>query len=139
MPQTLPYLPSYKNVHKMLEKILHAQRPDTFTHEYLRKTIGLTGTNDRQLISFLRALGFLDTANRPTPTYDLLKNPATAKQAIAAGVKTAYEPLFKANTKANELPTDALKGLIAQVAGTDKDMTDRIASTFSAAIKEGDF
>jgi Family of unknown function (DUF5343) len=139
VPQTLPYLPSNKNVGKLFEKILHAQRPETFTHEYLRKIVGLTGTNDRQLISFLRTLGFLDTANRPTPAYDLLKNPATAKRAIVAGVKAAYEPLFKANTKANEVSSDTLKGLIAQVAGTDKDMTDRIAATFSAIAKQGDF
>jgi hypothetical protein len=139
MPQTLPYLPSNKNVGKLFEKILHAQRPDTFTHEYLRKIIGLTGTNDRQLISYLRTLGFLDNANRPTSSYDLLKNPTTAKQAIATGVKIAYEPLFKANTKANEISSEALKGLIAQVAGTDKDMTDRIAATFGAVVKQADF
>lgn len=139
MAQTLPYLPSNKNVGKLFEKILHAQRPDSFTHEYLRKTVGLTGTNDRALISFLRTLGFLDAANRPTAAYDLLKNPATAKQAIAAGVRTAYDPLFKANTKANEVTSENLKGLVAQVAGTDKDMTERIASTFTAVVKQGDF
>jgi hypothetical protein len=83
MAQPLPYLPSYKNVGKLFEKILTAQKPDSFTHEYLRDTIGLKGTGDRALISFLRALGFLDTGNRPTENYDLLKNQATAKAAIA--------------------------------------------------------
>jgi hypothetical protein len=137
--QTLPYLPSYKNVGKLFEKILAAQKPDTFTHSYLRDTIGITGTNDRALISFLRALGFLDAANRPTSSYDLLKNPTKAKAAIAAGVKTAYAPLFKANEKAGELGPEALKGLIAQVTGSDKDMVNRIAATFSAIVKQGDF
>lgn len=139
LAQNLPYLPSNKNVGKLFEKILTAQKPETFTHEYLRDTIGLKGTNDRPLISFLRALGFLDTANRPTTSYDLLKNPAKARGAIAAGVKTAYGPLFKANEKSNELPSDDLKGLIAQVTGSDKDMVDRIAATFSAIVKQGDF
>jgi hypothetical protein len=137
--QTLPYLPSNKNIGKLFEKILSAQKPSTFTHEYLRDTIGLKGTGDRSLISFLRALGFLDAANRPTPSYDLLKNQAKAKATIATGVKTAYEPLFKANEKANELSGDALKGLISQVTGSDKDMVDRIAMTFSATVKQGDF
>jgi hypothetical protein len=137
--QTLPYLPSYKNVGKLFDKILAAQKPDTFTHEYLRDTIGLKGTNDRALISFLRALGFLDSANRPTAAYDLLKNPAKARGAIAAGVKIAYDPLFKANENAHELAADDLKGLIAQVTGSDKDMVNRIAATFSAIVKQGDF
>lgn len=139
MAQPLPYLASYKNVGKLFDKISAAQKPDTFTHEYLRETIGLKGTNDRPLISFLRALGFLDSANRPTSSYDLLKNPSTAKGAIAAGVRVAYAPLFKANEKANELTAEALKGLISQVTGADKDMVNRIAPTFSAVVKQGDF
>jgi hypothetical protein len=137
--QTLPYLPSYKNVGKLFEKILAAQKPNTFTHEYLRDTIGLKGTNDRALISFLRALGFLDSANRPTTAYDMLKNPAKAKGAIAAGVKTAYDPLFKANENAHVLGANDLKGLISQVTGSDLDMANRIAATFSAIVKQGDF
>lgn len=139
MAQTLPYLQSYKNVGNLFEKILAAQKPSTFTHEYLRDTVGLKGTNDRPLISFLRSMGFLDTGNRPTQTYDLLKNPTKAKAAIAEGVRTAYTPLFKANEKANELASDALKGLIAQVTGADKDMVDRIAATFAAIVKLADF
>ena len=139
MAQSLPYLPSYKNVGKLFEKINTAQKPDAFTHEYLRETIGLKGTGDRALISFLRNLGFLDAANRPTSSYDLLKNSVTAKGAIAAGVRAAYAPLFKANEKANELAPEALKGLISQVTGADKDMVDRIAATFSAIVKQGNF
>ena len=139
MAQALPYLTSYKNVEKLFQKILTAQKPEVFTHSYLSDTIGLTGTNDRPLISMLRSMGFLDSANRPTTSYDLLKNPTRAKGAIATGLKTAYAPLFIANEKANELAPDALKGLIAQVTGSDKDMVGRIAPTFSAIAKLGDF
>lgn len=137
--QTLPYLPSNKNIGKLFEKIREAQKPDTFTQAYLRDTIGLKGAGDRPLIPFLRSLGFLDAANRPTATYDLLRNPAKAKAAIAAGVQVAYAPLFKANVRADELTGDALKGLIAQVTGSDTDMVKRIAFTFSAVTKQGDF
>jgi len=139
VPQPLPYLPSYKNLGELFGKIQAAMKPETFTHAYLRDTIGLKGTNDRPLIAFLRTLGFLDASSRPTSTYDLLKNPITAKHAIADGIRTAYKPLFKANEKANELTSDVLKGLISQVAGTDQDMTNRIAATFTAAAKQGDF
>jgi hypothetical protein len=37
------------------------------------------------------------------------------------------------------LTGEKLKGLIAQVAGTDDEMTARIANTFSSLIKNGDF
>ncbi|HEV2195471.1 MAG TPA: DUF5343 domain-containing protein [Candidatus Acidoferrales bacterium] len=139
MAQSLPYLASYKNVGRLFEKILTAQKPDTFTHTYLQDTIGLKGTGDRPLIPFLRTLGFLDAGNRPTAPYDLLKNPAKAKSAIASGIKLAYEPLFKANESADKLSTEELKGLISQVTGADTDMVKRIATTFSAIVKHADF
>jgi Family of unknown function (DUF5343) len=139
VPQTLPYLSSNKNVAELFEKILAAKKPDAFTHSYLRDMLGLKGTNDRPLISFLKALGFLDAGGHPNPSYDLLKNRNTAKAAIADAVHRAYAPVFAANEKANELQSEPLKGLISQVAGTDQDMTARIAATFSTIAKVADF
>jgi len=139
LAQTLPYLSSNKNVAELFEKILSAQKPSTFTHAYLQNTIGLKGTNDRPLIPMLRTLGFLDSANIPTPAYDLLKNKATAKGAIAAGVRKAWEPLFKANERANDLPPAELKGLLSQVSGAEESMVDWSARTFTAFAKLADF
>jgi hypothetical protein len=137
--QTLPYLSSNKNLATLFEKILTAQKPSTFTHKFLQDTIGLKGTNDRPLIPLLRALGFLDPANVPTAAYDLLKNKTTAKGAIAAGIKKAYEGLFKANEKANELGTAELRGLLSQVSGADENMVEWSARTFTALAKLADF
>jgi hypothetical protein len=139
MAQTLPYLSSNKNVAKLFEKILSAQKPSTFTHQYLQNTIGLKGTNDRPLIPLLRTLGFLDSANVPTSAYDLLKNQATAKRAIAAGVRKAYDGLFKANEKADALGPAELKGLLSQVSGADESMVEWSARTFAALAKLADF
>ncbi len=139
MAQPLPYLASNKNVAKLFENILSAQKPSTFTHDYLQNTIGLKGTNDRALITLLRNLGFLDAANTPTSYYDLLKNKMAAKIAIAEGIRKAYAPLFKANENANELNADQLKGLISQVSGAEAERVERIANTFNALMKLGDF
>jgi hypothetical protein len=137
--QTLPYLSSNKNVAELFEKILSAQKPPAFTHAYLQNTIGLKGTNDRPLIPMLRTLGFLDSANIPTSWYDLLKNKATVKGAIAEAIRKAWEPLFKANEKANELGAPELKGLLSQVSGADEKMVDWSARTFAALAKLADF
>ncbi len=63
MPAQLPYLASNKNVGTLFEKIASAKNPPKFTHDFLTTTIGLKGTNDRQLIPLLRNLGFLDQSN----------------------------------------------------------------------------
>jgi hypothetical protein len=138
MATQLPYLASYKNVPVLFEKIATAKVPDSFTHNFLQNTIGLKGTADRSLISFLRSLGFVDSSNRPTPQYNLLKGPQR-KVALADGIRAAYRPVFDADEEAYQHTGEKLRGLISQVAGTDADMTARIANTFAAVVKLGDF
>lgn len=138
MAVSLPYLVSYKNLSALFEKINSAKIPEKFTHNFLLTTIGLKGTNDRALIPLLRNLGFLDPSGTPTPAYRLLKG-EKKKAVLADGVRRAYGPLFDADQQAHKLASDRLKSLVAQVAGTDADLTGRIANTFSALTKLADF
>lgn len=139
MATALPYLPSYKNVPTLFEKIASAKIPEAFSQPYLYQTLGLKSKGDRALIPLLRTLGFIDAAGKPTSEYAALKNPTKARIAIAGAIKRAYSPLFEANESANALSGEELRGLVAQVAGTDDDMTKRIAGTFNALVKLGDF
>lgn len=139
MASSLPYLASNKNVEHLFSTIASAKVPDRFTQEFLSTTVGLGGSNDRQMIPLLRALRFLDQSGAPTQSYRQLKSKETAKQAIAHGIREAYAPLFAANENANELTSEKLKGLVSQVAGTDDDMTARIVATLTALIRQADF
>lgn len=139
MPISLPYLFALKNIPSLFDKISSAKVPDKFTHQFLQTTIGLKSTSDRLLIPLLRNLGFIDQSGTPTPGYSLLKSDERRPAAIAAGIRKAYQPLFDADTKANTLSGDKLKSLVAQVAGTDADLTARIANTFQALVRLGDF
>src|SRR5690242_6606923 len=139
MAKELPYLSSYKNVDELFRRIIAAKQPDIFTTRFLSETLGLKSTGDRQLISLLKTLGFIDSGGRPTTDYSPLKNPSEATTAIARAIRRAYEPLFAANEKANELQGSELTGLIAQVAGTDSGLTVKIAGTFRALTKNADF
>ena len=139
MPQELPYLPSYKNVALLFEKIRSAKVPEAFTQKYLNETLGLKSSGDRALITLLKTLGFIDNAGKPHPRYNALKNEKIAGIEIARGVKEAYAALFSANEKANELNRQELKGLVAQVAGTDTGTTGKIVGTFRALVAVADF
>jgi hypothetical protein len=135
----LPYLPSYKHVEKLFKAIDAAKKPEALTTRVLSETFGITGSGDRPLITLLKTLGFLDQSGKPTPSYDLLKNPTEAPYAIAAGVRKAYAPLFDANENAHSLAPEALRGLIAQVAGADRGVASKIAGTFNSLVKLGNF
>ena len=137
MAVSLPYLPSNKNVGTLFAKIQSAKIPDRFSQDFLKTTVGLKGSNDRPLIPLLRTMGFLDQSGAPTASYRLLKSSDSSKDAIGAAVRKAYAPLFAADESAHKLPSDKLKGLVAQVAGTDDSMTARIASTFTALARLG--
>lgn len=139
MAKELPYLATNKNVGTLFERIEKAKIPDAFTTRFLAETIGLKGTNDRQLISLLKKLGFLDNSGKPSVEYSRLKNRSTAKGAIAEGIRKAYAPLFEANEAAYALPNEQLKGLVAQVSGADEAMTKLITYTFNALAKVADF
>jgi hypothetical protein len=140
MPTSLPYLLALKNIPALFDKIATAKVPDKFTHQFLQTTLGLKSTADRQLIPFLRHLGFLDQSGTPTASYNLLKASLDKRAAaIAAGVRKAYQPLFDADHSAHQLTGDKLKSLVAQIAGTDADLTGRIAGTFQAIVRLGDF
>lgn len=83
-------------------------------------------------------LGFLDQSNIPTANYRMLKG-EKRKAALADGIRRAYGPLFDADQQANKLAGERLKSLAAQVAGTDSDITGRIAGTFLALVALADF
>ncbi len=139
MAKELPYLPTYKNVGALFEKIEKAKVPDAFGLSFLVNTIGLKGSGDRQLISLLKKLGFLDGAGKPTPEYNLLKNKKAAKRAIANAIRKAYAPLYAANEDAHSLQAEELKGLIAQLSGAEESMNKLITGTFNALVKVADF
>lgn len=139
MAKELPYLASYKNVEKLFQRIAAAKQPEAFTHKFLQETIGLKSVGDRPLISLLRTLGFLDASNKPTAAYAALRNPTQVKRALVTAIRKAFDPLFAADENAHKLSADTLKGLVAQVAGTDAGLTTKIVGTFNSLVRLADF
>ena len=139
MANELPYLPSYKNVGLLFEKIKTAKIPETFTQKFLYDTIGIKGAGDRPLINLLKNLSFLESSGKPTSRYSALKNEKIAGIEIARGIKDAYKPLFDANEKAHTLAPNDLKGLVAQVSGADTNTTTKIVGTLKALLSVADF
>ena len=124
MAKELPYLPTYKNVGNLFQKIASAKVPETFGQKYLYDTLGLKSVGDRPLISLLKSMGFIDQSGKPSVEYSKLKNNLLAGGAIADAIKRAYGPLFDANENAHTLTLPELKGLVSQVAGSDTDTNE---------------
>jgi hypothetical protein len=60
MARDLPYLTSYKNVGKLFDGIFSAKQPDSFTHEFLRDTLGIKGGS--AILTSLSSLAIVSAA-----------------------------------------------------------------------------
>jgi hypothetical protein len=81
---TLPYVPAYGNVTKVLEKIRTAQTPPRFTQDFLATTLDMPGGSAKPVIPFLKRTGFLASDGTPTDLYRQFRNSAQAGAAAAA-------------------------------------------------------
>ena len=131
----LPYLNAYGNIAKALEKIQAASTPPRFTQDFLETKLAMSGGSATPVIPFLKRIGFIASDGSPTDLYKQFRGTASERGAAAAeGLRRGYAPLYEVNEYAHELSEPALKSLIVQVTGEEKDSVTvtRIAKSFKA-------
>jgi len=134
------YLTSTKNLEGILNAIQGAQAPESFTQAFL-STLEYKSSSDRLIIGVLKSLGFLDDSGKPKDRYFRFLDQTQSAQVLAEGIREAYADLFKVNTKANELSRQEVINkfkTLSQGQLTDS-VLDKMASTFTALVKLGDF
>ena len=132
------YINNVGSLTKFLESIRTAGVPDRVTVEFL-KTLGFKSSNDRPIISVMKAIGFLDDNGTPTAAYKAYRDHTKGGMVLAKALRSAYADLFLANTKAHELGTDKLRGIIAAKVSKGDQVVRLIAATFKALAKVADF
>lgn len=134
------YLISASSLPKFLEAIRHAQTPEKLTLRFIGD-LGFTSTNDRLLMTLLKAMKFVDEGGKPTGRYHAFLDDTQWKKVLAEGIRDAYPDLFRINRNAQTLPRE-------QVTGKVKSLTEGKASeailantvkTFVELVKLADF
>jgi hypothetical protein len=116
---SLPYVPSYGAITKVLKKIMTAATPDRFTYDFLSTKLGMSGGSARALVPFLKRIGFLDKNGAPTDLYKRYRNQSQSGAAVAEAMRTGYKTLYEMNEQAHQLEEQDLKGLIVQATGSE--------------------
>lgn len=138
MDINVPYMPSVKNLHAILDKVQHAAVPEAFGIDFL-KDLGVTSSNDRSIIKVFKYLGFLDASGRSqTPYRDFVDHNKT-KYVLADRLRAAFDDLYVANKKAHEMSVDALKGWFKSKTGKGDAVALKMASTFKSLASYADF
>lgn len=141
MSESLPYLATPGNITKCLEKISNAATPEKVTGDFINTKLGIKGGSGRALVPFLKKIGFVNPDGTPSDLYKRYRNPSESGAAVAAAIKTGYQPLFEVNEYCHELGEGELKGLVVQVTGQDKNagVVQKIISTFKNLKEFSDF
>lgn len=139
MPEaTLPYVTSYGNITKVLNKIKEAETPPRFTQDYLATTLQMPGGSSKPLIPFLKRAGMLGSDGVPTNRYKQFRNAGSSGAAAAEALRTAYRPMYSVNEYIHdEKNDDKIRGIIMQITGAAKG-TSTIKSTLGSfkALRE---
>lgn len=134
------YLTSFKNLKEILAAIQAAQAPKKFTVNFLLG-LGYKSTNDRLIIGYLKALGFLGPSGEPTNRYYAFLDQSQAARVLAEAIQETYADLFQVNAKANELSNAEIKNKLKTLTqGQFSDsVLDKMAGSFKSISALADF
>lgn len=136
IPEAYTVVPN--TLRDFLQKVRTAGVPPRVTNEFL-KTLGFKSSNDRSIISVLKAIGFLDASGAPTDLYRQYRDPKVGPTVLAEALRQAYSDIFLANEQAHTLKLDELKGIIAAKTTKGERAVTEIARTFSTLAKSANF
>jgi hypothetical protein len=141
MAGKLPYVAQPGIVTSILNKIRDAATPDTFTYEYLEKTLGFKGGNYKQFVPLAKKIGLLNADGTPSDLYKKYRNKHSSGYAIANAIKIGYSEIFTRNENANTLSKEQINGLVVEITGLDQKnkVVQLTCQTFEALKQFADF
>jgi hypothetical protein len=135
----LPYVLNNGKLPAYFEAIQKLGVPTKANQPWL-EAIGFKGKNDRYLVSFLRALGFVDTAGAPTDVWLDYRHVAEGRAVLGRAIQTAYSDLFQLYPDAHRRDGEAIRNWMRTAAPKASPNTvDRAVNTFRELVKLADF
>jgi hypothetical protein len=134
----IPYMIQMGNIPKIFSRIREAGTPPKFTHEFLKNSLGFTGSGDRGIIKVLKAIGFLTSDSVPTERYNRFKGPGGNAE-LAQGLREGWGAVFLADQSANEKNNAQLTQIFKSVTGAGDASAKKMAGTFKAISELADW
>lgn len=125
------YMRGTKNVPKILDRIIEGAPPAKFTQAHL-KSLGFAGSNERSIIPFLKAIGFLTSDGTPTQLYNDYRDKSRSKRVLGTALRQKFSSLFQVNENLSEADRAAIEGKFKSEAGMNEDQARSAAATFLA-------
>jgi hypothetical protein len=137
--ETYTYHVNPVNLKKFLQHIQSAGVPSSkVTFQYI-SSVGFKGSNDRSIITVLKAIGFLDNSGHPTDTWRAYRNKSQSKKVLAAALRRAYATLFTTYPDANRKDTEALRNFFSSHTSVGEGALGYMVRTFKTLADMADF
>ena len=132
-----PYTTVPGKIETLLAKIQEVGVPEKATHQWL-KTVGFMSSNDRSLVSILKALGFIDSTGKPTPRWSEYRG-ANHKHVLGHAVRDGFADLFKVYADADKRSQSDLEHVFRTSSSAGKQVIAKTTSTFKSLVKLAEF
>ncbi|OGY56755.1 MAG: hypothetical protein A2119_01805 [Candidatus Colwellbacteria bacterium GWA2_46_10] len=126
-----------KSLKTVIQQIPKTGVPAKFTQGHL-KSMGYKSTNDRRIITVLKAIGFLDGSGTPTEAYKGYRG-GGAETVMANAVKSTYKELFNLYPNANGKDEESLTHFFATRTNSGERVQKVMVQTFKTLCELGNF
>jgi hypothetical protein len=127
-----------ESIGTLLTHVAKDGKPDKVDLKHLA-SIGIKSSNDRQLVSLFKALGFIGTDSVPTARWTEYRTKEKAKAVLAQGIKEAYPELFKQYPDAYNKSSEVIKNLVTAKTDLGERSAEFVARTFKTLVGQAEF
>lgn len=137
----LPYVTNPTKIRDYFNKISEVETPEKFTVKFLEDVMMFKSNNDRNLISLLKSMGFLDGNGVPTQSYSDYKISELSKTTMGKGIRHAYNEIYRRNKNFETLDVEPLKSYVKSITrlGDDSSIVPLIVRTLTNLRELADF
>jgi hypothetical protein len=131
------YMPSTKNLPKIMAQIVAGSAPKKFTVAHL-KGLGFKSSNDLAVIPLLKDLKFLGPDGTPLQRYHDYRDPSRSKKVLGQALREAYEDLFQINENLSDKDREAIKGRFKATHNVETPIASHQGRTFLVLLALAD-
>ena len=136
-----PYLSAYGTITRALERLKKASTPEKFSQDFLATKLDMKGGSPKQVIPYLKRVGFLQSDGTPTELYVQFRNDGQSGAAAAEALRKGYQSLYDVNEYIHDASDSDIMGTILQVTGAEdgSKTASAILGSFKALRAFADF
>lgn len=134
---SFPYTMSTGSIPKFFKHVRDAGVPSKVTGNYL-ESVGFKSSNDRQLVSILKAIGFIDSAGVPGDAWKQYRG-HDGKETLAAAIRNGYSELFDTYPDAYVRDDEAIANFVRGHSQYGARVVGFAVKTFKALCAEAEF